>query len=125
MGIEQKIKTLGKVGLILLITLGLTEVLFRTYNFFQPSFLFHDSSYNRFRGQPLAPEYDFRLNSQGFKDVEFQIDKDPEVTRILGLGDSFAYGVVPYEYKHTTHDDQEEEEERKRSFINSPEERVS
>ncbi|MDJ1181926.1 SGNH/GDSL hydrolase family protein [Roseofilum casamattae] len=102
MGIRERLNTLRNIGLILLISLGLTEVLFRCYNFFQPSFIFHDSSYNRFRGQPRAPEYDFRLNSQGFKDVEFKPEKDPEVKRILGLGDSFAYGVVPYEYNYYT-----------------------
>lgn len=77
-------------------------MVFRVYNYLQPSFIFHDNSYNRFRGKPLAPEYNFRLNSHGFKDVEFQVEKDPNTLRILGIGDSFAYGVVPYDYNYYT-----------------------
>jgi len=92
----------AKIGLILLISLGLTEIVFRIYNYLNPSFIFHDNSYNRFRGKPLAPEYNFRLNSQGFKDVEFQVQKDPNTHRILGMGDSFAYGIVPYHYNYYT-----------------------
>jgi len=102
MRIKKIAQTFANLCLILLISLGLTEIIFRVYNYFQPSFIFHDNSYNRFRGKPLAPEYNFTLNSQGFKDVEFQIEKDPDTFRILGLGDSFAYGVVPYDYNYYT-----------------------
>lgn len=79
-----------------------TEIAFRIYHQVNPSFVFYDLSYNRFRGKPFAPDYDFKLNSKGFKDVEFQREKDPKVLRILGLGDSFAYGVVPYQYNYYT-----------------------
>ncbi|HBQ97110.1 MULTISPECIES: SGNH/GDSL hydrolase family protein [unclassified Roseofilum] len=102
MRLKKASQTFAKIGLILLISLGLTEIIFRVYNYLHPSFIFHDSSYNRFRGQPLAPEYNFRLNSQGFKDVEFQVEKAPNTFRILGIGDSFAYGVVPYNYNYYT-----------------------
>ncbi|MBP0013467.1 MAG: SGNH/GDSL hydrolase family protein [Roseofilum sp. SBFL] len=102
MRLKKASQTFAKIGLILLISLGLTEIVFRVYNYLHPSFIFHDSSYNRFRGKPLAPEYNFRLNSQGFKDVEFQVEKAPNTFRILGIGDSFAYGVVPYNYNYYT-----------------------
>jgi hypothetical protein len=71
------------------------------YHYVKPSFVFYDSSYNRYRGRPYAPDYGFHLNSQGFKDREFG-DKKPGVYRILGLGDSFAFGVVPYKDNYLT-----------------------
>lgn len=60
-----------------------------------PPYIFYENSYSRFRGKPLADDYDFRLNSRGFKDVERKKEKEPNVYRILGLGDSFAFGVIP------------------------------
>ncbi len=60
-----------------------------------PSYIFYENSYNRFRGKPLADDYDFRLNSRGFKDVERKKEKEPNVYRNLGLGNSLAFGVVP------------------------------
>ena len=59
-------------------------------------------SYNRFRGKPFAPFWNFHLNSRGFNDVEFSTHKTPGTIRILGIGDSFAFGVVPYEYNYLT-----------------------
>ena len=96
------LKVLRQAFVILLITLVLTEIVFRCYNYFHPSFIFYDSSYNRFRGKPNAPDYDFQLNSKGFKDVEFSPQKAAGTYRILGLGDSFAYGVVPYQNTYLT-----------------------
>jgi len=43
---------IGQTALIGLISLGLTEIAFRIYNKINPSFIFYDLSYNRFRGQP-------------------------------------------------------------------------
>ncbi|MFM6190791.1 MAG: SGNH/GDSL hydrolase family protein [Planktothrix sp.] len=95
-------KILGQTALIALITFVMSEITLRIYNKIDPSFVFYDSSYNRFRGKPNAPDYDFKLNSQGFKDVEFTVEKPAGIYRILGIGDSFAYGVVPYEYNYLT-----------------------
>jgi acetyltransferase AlgX (SGNH hydrolase-like protein) len=100
--LKPVLKVLRQAFVILLITLVLTEIVFRCYNYFRPSFIFYDSSYNRFRGKPNALDYDFRLNSKGFKDVEFSPQKAAGTYRILGLGDSFAYGVVPYQNNYLT-----------------------
>ena len=75
---------------------------FRIYNGFRPSPIFYDDSYNRFRGKPLGQDYDTRLNSRGFKDVEFRTEKEPGICRILAIGDSFPFGVVPYRYNYLT-----------------------
>ena len=91
-----------QTAIIMLITLILSEITLRIYNKMNPSFVFYDSSYNRFRGKPNAPDYDFKLNSQGFKDVEFTVEKPAQNYRILGIGDSFAFGVVPYQDNYFT-----------------------
>jgi hypothetical protein len=57
---------------------------------------------NRFRGKPFAPNFDFNLNSLGFKDVEFTTERPPGTIRIAAVGDSFAFGVVPYQYNFLT-----------------------
>jgi len=93
---------IGQTALISLISLGLTEIAFRVDNKINPSFIFYERSYNRFRGKHKALDYDLTLNSKGFKDVEFNHRKAPGIYRILGIGDSFAYGVVPYQYNYYT-----------------------
>ena len=99
-------KGILKVGrdvlLIVLITVLLGEVGLRIYNSIDPLPIFYSESYNRFRGKPFSQDWDFRLNSRGFKDVEFNTHKAPGTIRILGIGDSFAFGVVPYEYNYLT-----------------------
>jgi hypothetical protein len=102
----SKFKTIttsaGLTIIIFLITFMLAEITLRVYNHFNPTFIFYDSSYNRFRGKPGAPDYDFYLNSRGFKDVEFKPVKEANTYRVLALGDSFAFGVVPYQYNYLT-----------------------
>jgi len=92
----------GQLAAILIITFALAEFSFRIFHHFYPSFIFHDSSYNRYRGRPTSSEFSFRLNSLGFKDVEFQLRKEAGTYRILALGDSFAFGVVPYQHNYLT-----------------------
>ena len=90
------------VLLIVLITVLLGEVGLRIYNSIDPLPIFYSESYNQFRGKPFAPDWNFHLNSKGFKDVEFSTRKAADTIRILGIGDSFAFGIVPYEYNYLT-----------------------
>ncbi len=86
---------------IALISFALAEVTARVYHAYRPVFIFYDPSPSRFRGQPFAEDYDFRLNSRGFKDLEFTA-RQPGVFRIVALGDSIAFGVVPYRFNFLT-----------------------
>lgn len=96
------LKLLLHIAIIILITVSLAEIALRLCNKIYPSYIFYDNSYNRFRGKPFADDYDFHLNSRGFKDVERKKEKEPGVYRILGLGDSFAFGVVPHRFNFMT-----------------------
>lgn len=102
-GVFQKSKhIIIQTSIIILITFCLAEVSLRVYQYFNKSFIFYSNSYNRFRGQPYINDYsDFHLNSRGFKDKEFA-DKQENVYRIIGIGDSFTFGVVPYRYNYLT-----------------------
>lgn len=106
MGIGQIIRSrLFRLLLDALLIVGITfilgELVLRLGNRIRPSFVFYNDTYNRFRGRPFALNYDFPLNSKGFKDVEFSSEKG-QTYRIVALGDSFAFGVVPYKYNYLT-----------------------
>ena len=90
------------VLIIVLITVALGEVGLRIYNSIDPLPIFYSGNPDRFRGRAFAPFWNFHLNSRGFNDVEFSTHKTPGTIRILGIGDSFAFGVVPYEYNYLT-----------------------
>ncbi len=94
----RRIMRYGLDGLIIaLISLALLELGCRLYHMADPAFGLWDTGYNRWRGKPFAPDYNgFRLNSRGFKDVEFSVHKREAAFRILGIGDSFTFGSVPY-----------------------------
>ncbi len=98
-GSAVRMLTILLVNLLLIVALA--EIGFRVYDWFNPSFVFYKDSYNRYRGAPGAPDWDFRLNDRGFKDLAFEPKRDG-VYRILGLGDSFAFGVVPYADNYLT-----------------------
>ncbi|MFL6216571.1 MAG: acyltransferase family protein [Blastocatellia bacterium] len=87
------------VGLALFV---LAEVGLRVYDRIRPLAIFLDDSYNRFRGRPFAPDYNFRLNSRGFKDVEFRQQKEEGSRRILAIGGSSAYAAPPYQHAYPT-----------------------
>ena len=90
-----------QLTIIILISFGLGEISLRIYHHFNPSFIFYSNSYNRYRGKPHSDDWDFKLNSLGFKDKEFTKKKE-HIYRIIGIGDSFAFGVVPYKYNYLT-----------------------
>jgi hypothetical protein len=105
LGIKQTIKgglkNFIKLVLILIISVTISEIGLRLYNYFNPTYIFHDAFYNRFRPKPFTELYGFKINSKGFHDLEFNNDKN-NAYRILGIGDSFAVGVVPYKYNYLT-----------------------
>jgi hypothetical protein len=86
---------------ILVLSFVLGEVVLGTLNVFFPSPIFYDDSYNQFRVKPNSKFYGFRVNSHGFLDTEFGARRD-DCVRIVALGDSFGFGVVPYEFNHLT-----------------------
>jgi hypothetical protein len=88
--------------IIFMLTFALLEGSFRLYHYFFPVFIFPDNSDNRFRGKPFDVLFGFKLNSRGFHDTEFQQEKTPGSIRIVGIGDSFVFGAVPYQYNFLT-----------------------
>jgi hypothetical protein len=91
-----------RLVVITVMTLMLGEASLRVYDHFQPSYFFYNESHNkRFRGKSSASDGKFKLNSLGFKDKEFT-QKPVNGYRIVALGDSFAFGVVPYEANYLT-----------------------
>jgi len=64
-------------------------------------FLF-DKRYNLYRSKPGSLDYSFKINSQGFKDIEFSEKKASGIYRIVAVGDSNAFGTVPYKYNFLT-----------------------
>jgi hypothetical protein len=93
---------LRDTAIVLLVTAALAEVALRVYHAIQPSFMFYDMGYNQYRGQPGGWHRDTRLNSFGFNDTEFSTEKASGAFRIVALGDSFAFGAVPYRYNYLT-----------------------
>jgi acetyltransferase AlgX (SGNH hydrolase-like protein) len=92
----------GRIVGITVLTFILGEVSLRVYDYFRPSYIFYNESYiERFRGKPFASYGKFRLNSLGFRGKEFT-PKPANGFRIVALGDSFAFGVVPYEANYLT-----------------------
>lgn len=78
------------------ITLVGTEIIFRVYDWVNPSFIFYSDAYDRYRPLPSARHVGTVLNSRGFNDVEHQLAKPAGVHRTIAIGDSFTAGVVPY-----------------------------
>jgi len=93
------------VAIGLLLGLGAMEGVVRVFSLaspLQPVFANYVTDPNLpFRPRPLSRNtghtaefaYDYRHNSLGFRDQEHEFAKQPGVVRILGLGDSFTYGV--------------------------------
>jgi lysophospholipase L1-like esterase len=86
---------------VLLVTLLLLEAGLRIYHHIKPSYIFSEDTF-RFHGKPHSNFYGFKLNSLGYHDTEFKKEKADTTYRIVALGDSFAYGVVPYRYNFLT-----------------------
>lgn len=95
------VRRTGTALLVLLISLVAGEVVLRAYNRVSPSYVFSDDSYNRFRVAPHSEYLGFPTNALGFYDTEFTRAGRGSF-RIVGLGDSFAFGVVPYQHNYLT-----------------------
>jgi hypothetical protein len=91
----------GQVLLVLLISFVFGEVALRLVHRVYPTFVYYDDSYNRFRGKPGSEFRGHPLNELGFNDVTFEREKGDRF-RIVALGDSFAFGVVPYTNNYLT-----------------------
>lgn len=100
-GLAIAARKAGTALLIVLISLVLGEVALRLVDAVRPSYIFQDDSYNRFRGRPGAMVRGFALNDRGFMDLPVLADKG-DGFRIVALGDSFAFGVVPYPSNYLT-----------------------
>jgi hypothetical protein len=88
-----------------ILPLLVTEGVLRIYNYVFPSHIFFHSKkmrHKRYRPPGHSMHYDFRLNKDGFVDVEFSKSKDSKTHRIIGIGDSFVYGLVPYKNNFLT-----------------------
>ena len=95
------LRAVAQAVLLLLICAGLAELSFRVYHYFSPSYIFKTNSYHRFRPKPFMYLWNSRFNSKGYLDTEFKAEKG-DTYRILGIGDSFTRGAVPYEHNFLT-----------------------
>jgi lysophospholipase L1-like esterase len=102
MKLSQFTSAMKQTLIIFLITFGMTEATFRIYSLVNPTFIFYDSSYNRYRGKPLSPSQGGNLNSQGFRGAEYTQVKPANTYRIISLGDSFTFGIVPVQYNYNS-----------------------
>ena len=85
-----------------LISFLISELGLRIFHRYYPTPIFYNKLDQRWRGQPFAQDYDFTLNSLGFKDVEYPVEKPPNTFRGIGIGDSFFFGIVPYKANFLT-----------------------
>lgn len=95
------IRILGSTIFIAFMTVILGEISLRILHHLHPLFIFHDDNYNRWRRVPGSWDMDIKVNSHGFKDTEFG-PKKSDIYRVIALGDSFAYGNVPYRNNYLT-----------------------
>ena len=85
-----------------LLTLVLAEAAFRIVHAVHPIFFLPRSDYNQFRARPGSIHIGHPVNAMGFYDREVEARKPEGVYRIVALGDSFAFGVVPYPDNYLT-----------------------
>lgn len=92
------INTLGivlRLFTLLLLIFGLAEIFLRFYYASNPENILYSKSYESGKGIANGVDYNFHLNSRGYKDTRFT-EKRQGSLRILALGDSFTFGNVPY-----------------------------
>lgn len=84
--------------LLLVFTFLIGEVGLRIYNYFAPSPIFYGNLYSRYRNKPHDVRFGYKLNEGGYNDRAFTAK--PDDYRIVGLGDSFAFSIVPQPYTY-------------------------
>jgi hypothetical protein len=102
-GLRRHARTVALATAVTAIALVACEVGLRLFNAVLPSPVFYTDDYSRFRGRPGAPFLDARLNARGFNDLDHDEARPAGVrTRVVALGDSMAFGVVPYASNYLT-----------------------
>ncbi|MEN8188979.1 MAG: hypothetical protein ABFS19_03975 [Thermodesulfobacteriota bacterium] len=90
-----------KAGSRVIVLLLAAELLLQGYHYFFFSSLFLSRDYLEAKGKPQGGDFSFRLNKDGFKDIDFS-QKTSGRYRIVAVGDSFAFSSVPYEKSFLT-----------------------
>ena len=96
-------RTVARVAAATTVVVIVCESGLRLLNLVNPMPIFYTDSYSRFRGRPDSPYLDSRLNALGFNDVDHARVPPAHVRyRIAAIGDSVAFGVVPYAANYLT-----------------------
>jgi hypothetical protein len=90
-------KYVKDVFVSLTITAFVCELALRIFAAFFPQPYFYSEHSYRFQAQPNQRIYGYTTNSRGFYDSEHSKERKSGEFRILSLGDSFTFGVVPRE----------------------------
>lgn len=90
------------IVIIVFVTVCMAEVTCRIYDHFYPCFIFSYDAYWHNKTTVGLDKKLFHLNSKGFKDTEHPQRKEQGIYRIIGIGDSFVYGVVPHDNNFLT-----------------------
>jgi lysophospholipase L1-like esterase len=93
-------RVIGRLAFSAVLTLALAEAGLRALNWMRPTSIFYSETSARYRGRPGAPFLDGRLNGGGFNDVDRTRERPAGVYRIVAIGDSVAFGVVPREQNY-------------------------
>ena len=102
-GLRRHARTIALATAVTVIALVACELGLRLLNLAVPSPVFYSDGYNRFRGRPGAAFLGTELNSRGFNDVEHTEARPAGVaSRVVALGDSMTFGVVPYDANYLT-----------------------
>ena len=95
--------TFGGFVVFLVFSFIVVEIFLRVYSKITPTFFApKNKAYDQFRPNPNSWINGFQLNSKGYQDEEFSIQKKEGTFRILAIGDSFTFGVVPYKNNFVT-----------------------
>ncbi len=92
----------AEIAIAAIITFAVAEIGLRILNQFYPQPFFYTEHSYRFRAKPHQKHYDFVTNSNGFNDIEHNRETPKDTFRIVSIGDSFAFGVVPFENNYNT-----------------------